>query len=104
MGYYTRHKLTVLEGDKELISELLESCEEASYGLQPNGDSEESTKWYEHNKDMVNFSRNYPGNLFKLEGEGEEAGDIWIEYYKSGKCQECKAKITFDEFDEDKLK
>jgi hypothetical protein len=53
---------------------------------------------------MRAFSKIYPNTLFKLKGEGEEAGDVWIKYFKNGKMQSCPAKITFEEYDENKLK
>jgi hypothetical protein len=46
----------------------------------------------------------YPDALFKLSGEGEESGDIWIEYYQNGKVQVCKAIISFASFDSNLLK
>jgi len=103
MGYYTRHELEIVEGDNGIISELRDFAEEANYALEENGDAGESCKWYDHEIDMRNFSALHPDALFKLNGEGEEAGDIWIEYYQNGKMQRCKAKITYDEFDCEKL-
>ena len=60
-------------------------------------------KWYDHQKDMLNFSRKYPDILFILSGEGEESGDMWRAYFKNGKMQFVKAKIVYDDFDENKL-
>ena len=54
-------------------------------------------------KSITKFSVDYPEHLFILEGEGEDSGDIWKQYIKNGKSQRCEAKITFDEFDENKL-
>ncbi len=103
MGYYTRHELTIVEGDNDLIEALRNCSEEASYALAENGDAEESCKWYDHEIDLKAFSSRVPNALFKLTGEGEEAGDLWVEYYKAGKMQRCPAKITYDEFDCNKL-
>jgi hypothetical protein len=52
---------------------------------------------------MRKVSKHYPDLVFKLSGEGEESGDVWVEYYKNGKMQRCSTKITFDEYDESKL-
>ncbi len=63
----------------------------------------EPCKWYGHEKDMKAFSRHFPDLVFKLEGRGEEPGDLWVKYFKNGKMQRCHAKITFAPFDENKL-
>lgn len=60
-------------------------------------------KWYEHDEDMRKVSKLYKDTIFILKGEGEDPGDIWKKYYLDGKCQEARAIITFDEFDESKL-
>lgn len=61
-------------------------------------------KWYDWETHMKALSREYPDVLFTLSGDGEENGDLWKAYFKNGKCQYEKAKITFDAFDENKLK
>jgi hypothetical protein len=61
-------------------------------------------KWYEHEEDMRRLSNMFPTVFFTLEGEGEESGDIWKEYYLGGKMQKCKARLEFDDFDKAKLK
>ena len=53
---------------------------------------------------MKDMSLQFADILFELKGEGEEAGDVWKAYYLNGKEQICRAKITFDEFDESKMK
>jgi len=103
MGYYTSHKLEVIEGDNELISILRGYEKEVAYAIGGNGETAESCKWYNHESDLRRFSAIHPQALFKLSGEGEDSGDIWIEYYRAGKMQRCTAKITFDEFDCDEL-
>lgn len=84
----------------EYLSEKVEHLIEKQIGYNP---FEDSCKWYDSNEDMKKFSKKFPGTIFVLSGEGEESGDIWKKYYKAGKVQECKAKITFDEYDENKL-
>jgi len=64
---------------------------------------EDSCKWYEHDQHMRQVSLSNKGTIFILQGKGEESGDIWKKYYLDGKCQEARAIITFDEFDESKL-
>lgn len=103
MGYYTGYTLAIKNGSNDLIDELREDYEDAAYALMSNGDSEQSCKWYDHEKHIKAFSLNHPEALFILNGEGEESGDIWVKYFKNGKMQKCKAKITFDEFNFEKL-
>jgi len=63
----------------------------------------DEVKWYRHRRDMLRVSSDYPDTLFTLSGEGEEAGDVWKEYYLGGKYQEAKGEISYPEFDLDKL-
>ena len=61
-------------------------------------------KWYDHEADMKIFSALFPEVLFMLRGEGEESEDIWMKYFQAGKMQIAKATISFEPFDEKKLK
>ena len=63
-----------------------------------------SVKWYDHEKALKNFSKQFPDLLFILEGVGETTGDVWIKYFKDGKMQFCPGTIVFDDYDKDKLK
>lgn len=101
MGYYTQYSLT--SDHPELENEMKVSLRELSgYGF--SFDYNEPCKWYDHEKDMKELSKKYPEVRFMLDGEGEESGDLWIKYFKAGKMQFCPAKITYEEFDENKLK
>lgn len=95
MGYITSYDISATPGLPEVQIALEES--DFAYAL------EDSCKWYEHERDMREFSKKFPDVLFKLYGEGEEAGDIWRKYFKNGKMQSCHAQITFEPFDESKL-
>lgn len=102
MGYYTDFKLTI-ESGHHVTDELVETLEEiTSYDW--SDDLTINGKWYPYEVDMKLISQKFPHMLFKLEGDGEESGDVWEAYFKNGKMQMCRAKITFDEFDESKLK
>lgn len=68
------------------------------------GGGNDSCKWYDWRKDLKRLSEQFPDTKFTLEGKGEEQGDHWIAYFLGGKCQVCTAQITFEEFDEAKLK
>lgn len=102
MGYYTFHTLTVYNTSDEVIdsadyeAEICEQFDEADF--------EEETKWYNSDSDMREFSKKYPELVFEIHAEGEESPDITNYYYKNGLCQECPAVITFDKYDENKLK
>jgi len=100
MGYYTRHQLTIVSGDDNKTDYEQEISNSTNYD---NCFSSE-IKWYDHEKDMKGFSLLHPGVLFLLDGEGEESGDVWKQYFKDGKQFYTKAKMVFEEFEESKLK
>ncbi len=100
MGYYTTHELEIIKGDN-----LIDICKEEISKLADYSDCfDESIKCYEHEENMREYSLLHPDTLFKLSGIGEENGDLWHEYYLNGKMQRVNAVITFEEFDESKLK
>jgi len=99
MGYYTRHKLEIVEGNDYVTDYEKEISELADYG----NCFEDEIKWYDHQKNMVEYSKRHPKVVFKLSGEGEESGDIWTEYYQDGKMQREKAEIKVAGFDKSKL-
>ena len=74
------------------------------YGINPDGSSYGKVKWYKWESDMRGLSREFPGVLFKLHGEGEENGDVWDAYFLDGKFQKCMAEIVIPPFDQSKLK
>ena len=104
MGYTTTYTLEVKTGNTDLISELRATCDEAMYAIDDCGETEESCKWYDHEKDMKAFSKEHPEAVFKLAGIGEEQPDMWIKYFCNGRMQVCNAVITYDDYDYKKLK
>jgi hypothetical protein len=121
MGYYTHYKL---EWDKKSpakmpcphcgtldavsVSDLIKisvDTEKVTYGGETTIAAclEESSKWYDHETDMRDFSKRFPDVLFTLNGEGEESGDVWVKYFKNGKMQSSKADIKLEKFDPKKL-
>lgn len=103
MGYYTNFELT---HDSDTIDDEVlakELTEVSGYDWEDDLYLGEA-KWYDWQKHMKSVSKMHPDTLFTLEGEGEEHGDMWIAFFKSGKMQMEKAKITFGDFDETKLK
>lgn len=108
MGYLTSYSLGTHNSYKD-ISEILADIPDGEfeylrYAVDEYGDMGQSCKWYEHDNDMKRLSLLHPDVIFELCGEGEEQGDSWKAYYKNGKTQRCKAKITYPPFDENKLK
>lgn len=95
MGYYTRYELVVDDCEKHKKEIELLVSDNYLFG--------DPSTWYEHEKDMREHSLKYPNLLFRLNGQGEESGDIWIEYYKNGKMQKAVAKLMFDKFREELL-
>lgn len=121
MGYYTRYDLTIEEGTPDQIDKVLEDMEllasglcEDLLGIEDRGgwgvymadvwnSNSDSATWYDHDRYMLELSKCHPDVVFRLHGEGEGAGDLWDAYYKNGKMQECRARIEYDEYDEEKL-
>lgn len=115
MGYYTRYELEIIEKPKSFDEDKLEffmfkkqkGGSSFMYAMEYEGGYFEAggeCKWYEHDSDMQELSKEFPELVFKLSGEGEESGDIWVKYYKGGKCHTAKAVITVEPYDEKKLK
>ena len=106
MGYYTEYTLEMdAAGDEISIKEILveltgyTSWEEHGVGLYTLG----CAKWYDHRDHMARLSKQHPNVLFTLNGEGEESGDLWREYFKNGKSHRIRAKISFDPYNENLL-
>ena len=99
MGYYTRHKLEIVEGDDNLTDYAEQISKISDYA----DCFDDEIKWYEREENMIEFSKQHPQTLFKIIGEGEEPGDLWHEYYLNGKVQKCKGEITYTPFDPSKL-
>lgn len=111
MGYYTYHELKVIQPNtKEAkLTEFLDGGDhhhDAIGELSEYGDNlwDDSVKWYDREKDMSEYSKRYPDILFQIDGNGEEADDIWREYWKEGKVQHEDCQFVFGTYDETKLK
>jgi len=101
MGYYTDFQVAV--DDASISQELDEILREFSDYSFNNG-SAQGVKWYRWKEDMKRVSLKYPLAIFTVEGEGEEAGDLWKAYFLGGQMQLAKAQITYEAFDAEKLK
>ena len=109
MGYYTDFKLTSdIDHNDVMVVEIYDRLSVISgYSAMSPGESH-NRKWYKHDDDMLVLSTEYPDVLFMLEGVGEEIDydnpDVWKTYYRNGKFQDCKMTMTFESFDESKMK
>jgi len=108
MGYYTRYELEAECPDgvifTEIVSALRKENEDADFALDDDGTTQERCQWYDHQKDLTEFSKKYPGVLFILSGEGEDPADMWRGYAKDGKWCKVKPEIRWPQFFEALLK
>ena len=104
MSYYT---------DYELIAENLTADERTSVDkfienascLEPWGDGWGGhCTWYDHENDLRKLSAKYPHAVFTLCGAGDGYEDLWRKYFKNGKMQYAPAQISYEEFDESRLR
>lgn len=99
MGYITKYTVTASEDIPNFNDVLLEYSGgyHFFYGCMEG-------QWYKHTEDMKKLSADYPCVIFNVLCIGEEHDDMWVKYFFNGKVQEVKARITFESFDEGKLK
>ena len=95
-----------IEGDNgnSIMSEFRADNINVRTAINNDGSTSESATWYEAINEIKNFSKKHPDNLFILDRDGEENSDVERSYFKNGKVQVCMAKITFEKFDESKLR
>jgi len=109
MGYLTYHELSIYKDDtleKEIDFEKEEEIKEELGESTGYLDSlfDDSIKWYDHDKDMLEISKKYPDYVFVLTGDGECSDDFWRTFYKNGKKQEVRAELVFDKYNPETLK
>lgn len=108
MGYYTQYKLRILEAEANsyppnLIKDFIEKSKYgADAALTENGSTHEECKWYEHEEEMIDLSKQYPNLVFELHGKGED-GEQWKKYFKDGKIQIAHGEIRFELYNPSKL-
>jgi len=105
MGYDTRYKLHALPAQDPDFYEALSFTDGYTPGYYEEGDTlfDEPVKWYDHDKDMRRLSVEHPGVVFILDGEGEDAGDIWRTFYKGGKSYTWRPDVEPPAYDPDQL-
>lgn len=122
MGYYTWYSFST-KNNKNKIGDIIEYMKEKekvndwffpfAYALDRfvhiedcndfELEADDTHKWYDHDEEMLELSKQFPETVFCLYGDGEGSEDMWYTYYKNGKMQYCGARIEFDEYDEAKL-
>ena len=77
-------------------------CEECESPCNTGG----WAKWYEHERwpDMAALSKIYPHLVFTVQAWGDDAGDLWREYWHNGKVQEIFPTIKWPMFHPSELK
>lgn len=108
MGYYTDFRLTVLNKDgspkKDFSFENVDLPAWCEYiQLDELMQYPCNMKWYSYAEDMEELSKLFPDYIFLLEGEGEEALDLWRAYYCNGKKQSCPAEVVYPPLDLSRL-
>ena len=111
MGYNTQYNLTIAPADPQavvnndlykyaIIADLRATYADAATALTRDGSKNEPIHWYDHEDELVEFSKQYPEVVFTLSGEGEDAGDVWKKYFNNGKKQIDCAVMTIADYDE----
>lgn len=54
-------------------------------------------KWYDYDEDLLTLSTAFPHLIFRLEGHGEDADDIWQRYYQNNVVDYCPGAIVFEQ-------
>ena len=105
MGYYTDYDLQARPISAEqyesidaallLMNDRFERC-----GYENNVGSwcDNDDRWYGHDEDMIEFSKQFPDVMFVLYGHGENRGDEWRRYYQNGKTMLTPSYITYRPF------
>ena len=96
MGYYTLYTLSVEKGDPSLLeSEEFKDIFLKITDYRLESLDNDTLKWYEYDKNMLEISKLYPDTVFRLEGEGEDRDDNWKSYYCNGDSAESRATIVY---------
>lgn len=103
MGYQTCFRLNTIPN---VTDELIDSMNQY-FGAHFYDDDllwGDSCSWYAHERDMLDFSKQHPYFVFVLDGNGEDAGDLWRKFFRDGKMYEWRPMIERPAFDQKLLK
>lgn len=85
MGYYTYYECLNSDVEKELIQAKIDEIRNAGeYDFCEELFAGEPTKWYDSDKDLKRLSEALPGIIIRIEGSGEDSGDLWVEVWLNG--------------------
>lgn len=101
MGYYTKYELIVSDGDYLLHGKNLEEVSGCCSSSIILGNRE--IKWYDHEDNMKEYSKQHPTVLFTLIGLGEDSELPWTKYFYNGKMQVAHTELVVEEFRKEKL-
>jgi len=94
MGYYTHYELETSDG---VAGEHMDAI--ATLAMYANL-FEEAVKWYDHEDQMIEYSKKHPTVVFYLTGDGEESLDIWAKWFKNGEVQRWRLVLTMPGIDD----
>lgn len=107
MGYYTNYSIEVVNADKVTRERITEAAASLEY-FDPDSPAEldalgnpfeyieqDMYTWYDYADDMRALSLKFPEMIFRVYGEGETNGDIWVHYFHNGTDQRNDAEIVF---------
>ena len=99
MGYYTWYTLDIIKDPDNQKEDFYEELDEKT-GLLFDflNYSGTEAKWYNWESDMKELSKKFPKMLFILEGNGEEALDIWCAHFCNGQCNYREIQTYWEEF------
>ena len=112
MNHYDRFELTMRASTPNVnvpkesdVLKYLSKLNPVIFGLSDN-DSEfidflyMPIRWPNRENELIKVSEKFKNVIFTLHSEGEEAGNIWNEYYFNGKSFVAKAIIHIPSFEE----
>ena len=110
MGYYTSYNLDVnnvkSQAEHDALYEALNKKGIIGYAFY-GGDwdkkntssfwNDDCVKWYDHDTDMLEISKQFAEMTFKLTGVGEEDDDRWYTLYRNGESETISAVLIWPE-------
>lgn len=87
MGYNTYYKISV---DDDKLEQYIEEIRSVSGYSNFEG----SITWYDWQNDMQRVSQKYPEVTFRIDGDGDESGDVWAAWFKNGKVKKWRLVVS----------
>lgn len=99
MGYNTTYYITVEQDPQDHADQYLEKLQEISGNPIIQLESGFNDIWQSYKEDLLEASKAYPEILVCVEGQGDDATDIWKLYVRNGEYKELRGVVVFPEFD-----